>query len=85
MLIFFGCLLAMFLMWLFGHILGAILYVLILFVGHLISFWYIYLPAAIIIGLCVMIGTIQVVTILALLVVALLLTLLIVMQLNKSH
>lgn len=36
MLIFCLCLLAMFLFWLFGHIMGTILYLSILFVGHFI-------------------------------------------------
>ena len=53
MLIFCLCLLAMFLFWLFGHIIGTILYLSILFVGHLISYWYFYLPLIILISLAI--------------------------------
>lgn len=51
MLIFCLCLLAMFMFWLFGHIIGSILYLSILFVGHVISYWYFYLPLIILISL----------------------------------
>lgn len=53
MLIFCLCLLAMFLFWLFGNIMGTILYLSILFVGHLISYWYFYLPLIILISLAI--------------------------------
>ncbi|MET3356685.1 UNVERIFIED_ORG: putative phage infection (PIP) family protein YhgE [Leuconostoc holzapfelii] len=48
MLIFCLCLAAMFLFWLFGHVLGFCLYIVILFVGHLISYWYLYGPLLIV-------------------------------------
>lgn len=56
MLIFCLCLLAMFLFWLFGHIIGTILYVSILFVGHVILYWYFYLPLIILISLTIAFG-----------------------------
>ena len=56
MLIFCFCLLAMFLFWLFGHIIGTILYLSILFVGNLISYWYFYLPLIILISLAIAFG-----------------------------
>lgn len=52
MLIFCLCLLAMFLFWLFGYILGTLLYVLILIFGHLFNYWHLYLPVFIIACIC---------------------------------
>jgi len=54
MLIFCACLLAMFLFWLLGDILDTFLYLGILFVDHLISYWYFYLPLIILISLAIL-------------------------------
>ncbi|MBZ6000186.1 hypothetical protein [Leuconostoc gelidum] len=56
MLIFCACLLAMFLFWLLGNILDTFLYLGILFVDHLISYWYFYLPLIILISLAIAFG-----------------------------
>ncbi|MCT4387784.1 hypothetical protein EFN46_06100 [Leuconostoc pseudomesenteroides] len=57
MLIFCLCLLAMFLLWLFGHILGTLLYVLILIFGHIFNYRHLYLPVFIIACIWHHIGT----------------------------
>ena len=54
MLIFCACLLTMFLFWLLGNILDTFLYLGILFVDHLISYWYFYLPLIILISLAIL-------------------------------
>ena len=59
MLIFCFCLLAMFLFWLFGRILGTLLYVLILIFGHLFNYWHLYLPVFIIACIWYHIGTLN--------------------------
>ncbi|TDV88218.1 hypothetical protein C7818_11918 [Leuconostoc mesenteroides] len=75
MLIFCFCLLAMFQFWLFGHIIGNILYLGILFVGHLISYWYFYLPLIILISLAIVFGIKSILAMLSLIVIILSLTL----------
>lgn len=75
MLIFCFCLLAMFLFWLFGHIIGTILYLSILFVGNLISYWYFYLPLIILISLTIAFGIKSVLAILVLIILSLTLAL----------
>ena len=69
MLIFCLCLLAMFVFWLFGHIIGTILYLSILFVGHVISYWYFYLPLIILISLVIAFGIKSVLMILVLIII----------------
>lgn len=71
MLIFCLCLLAMFMFWLFGHIIGAILYLSILFVGHVISYWYFYLPLCIFISVAIAFGIKSVLAMLVLIIIAL--------------
>lgn len=77
MLIFCFCLLAMFLFWLFGHIIGTILYLSILFVGHLISYWYFYLPLIILISLAIASGIKSILAMLVLIILSLALALMI--------
>ena len=77
MLIFCLCLLAMFVFWLFGHIIGTILYLSILFVGHLISYWYFYLPLIILISLAIASGTKSILAMLVLIILSLALALII--------
>lgn len=75
MLIFCLCLLAMFMFWLFGHIIGTILYLSILFVGHVISYWYFYLPLIILMSLVIAFGIKSVLAILVLIILSLTLAL----------
>lgn len=77
MLIFCLCLLAMFVFWLFGHIIGTILYLSILFVGHLISYWYFYLPLIILISLAIASGIKSILAMLVLIILSLALALMI--------
>ena len=77
MLIFCLCLLAMFLFWLFGHIIGTILYLSILFVDHLISYWYFYLPLIILISLAIASGIKSILAMLVLIILSLALALMI--------
>jgi len=77
MLFFCLCLLAMFLFWLFGHIIGTILYLSILFVGHLISYWYFYLPLIILISLAIASGIKSILAMLVLIILSLALALMI--------
>ena len=71
MLIFCLCLLAMFLFWLFVHIMGTILYLSILFVGHFISYWYFYLSLIILISQAIVFGIKSILAMLALIVIIL--------------
>lgn len=75
MLIFCLCLLAMFMFWLFGHIVGTIIYLGILFVGYLISYWYFYLPLFILVSFVIAFGIKSVLAIMILIVLILSLTL----------
>jgi hypothetical protein len=85
MLIFCLCLLAMFLFWLFGHIIGIILYLSILFVGHLISYWYFYLPLISLISLAIAFGIKSVLAMLVLIILILSLALALMIYWPRHH
>lgn len=85
MLIFCLCLLAMFLFWLFGHIIGTILYLSILFVGHVISYWYFYLPLIILMSLVIAFGIKSVLMILVLIILILSLSLALLIYWPRHH
>jgi len=53
----------MFLFWLFGHILGTLLYMLILIFGHLFNYWHLYLPVFIIACIWHHIGTLNMIVV----------------------
>ena len=57
--------------WLFGHIIGTIIYLGILFVGHLISYWYFYLPLIILMSLAIAFGIKSVLMMLVLIIIIL--------------
>lgn len=71
MLIFCACLLAMYLFWLLGNILDTFLCLGILFVDHLISYWYFYLPLIILISLAIAFGIKSILAMLSLIVIIL--------------
>ena len=73
MLIFCLCLAAMFMFWLFGHVIGFLLYVMILFVDHLISYWYLYGPLLLIVILGIWFGITHLIVLAMLTIVILLL------------
>jgi len=86
MLIFCLCLLAMFVCWLFGHILGYFIYLAILFTGHIINFWAFYLSIFTLVLMIHWIGITQLTVILILILVIaiiLLLSLFLTWQLRK--
>lgn len=85
MLIFCLCLLAMFLFWLLGHIIGTILYLSILFVGHFISYWYFYLPLIILISLAIAFGIKSVLAMLVLIILILSLALALMIYWPRHH
>ncbi|ARR88325.1 hypothetical protein FEZ47_07630 [Leuconostoc mesenteroides] len=85
MLIFCLCLLAMFLFWLFGHIVGTILYLSILLVGHVISYWYFYLPLIILISLAIAFGIKSVLAMLVLIILILALALALMIYWPRHH
>ncbi|QEA42536.1 hypothetical protein FGL85_08500 [Leuconostoc pseudomesenteroides] len=85
MLIFCLCLLAMFVFWLFGHIIGTILYLSILFVGHVISYWYFYLPLIILISLAIAFGIKSILAMLVLLIIILSLSLALLIYCPRHH
>ncbi len=85
MLIFCLCLLAMFLFWLFGHIIGTILYVSILCVGHVILYWYFYLPLIILIILTIAFGIKSVLAMLVLIILILSLVLALMIYWPRHH
>ncbi len=75
----------MFLFWLFGHIIGTILYLSILFVGHLISYWYFYLPLIILISLAIAFGIKSVLAMLVLIIPILSLVLALMIYWPRHH
>lgn len=80
------CLLAMFVCWLFGHILGYLIYLVILFTGHIINFWAFYLSILTLVLMIHWIGIKQLTVILILILVIaiiLLLSLFLTWQLRK--
>ncbi len=85
MLIFCLCLLAMFLFWLFGHIIGTILYLSILFVGYVISYWYFYLPLIILMSLVIALGIKSVLAMLVLIILILSLSLALLIYWPRHH
>lgn len=85
MLFFCLCLLAMFLFWLFGHIIGTILYLSILFVGHLISYWYFYLPFIILISLAIAFGIKSVLAMLELIIIIMSIALTLLIYWTRHH
>ncbi len=86
MLVFCLCLLGMFTIWLLGHIIGYMLYLLILFFGHLVIYWYLYGPLFTFIGLCNWIGINNLVTmmILAIIILSLMVILVLVIQRHQE-
>ncbi|MCK8605694.1 hypothetical protein LNP18_06200 [Leuconostoc citreum] len=87
MLLFSLCLLAMFLFWLLGHVIGFVIYIVVLFIGHVMSYWYIYGPLLMIVGLCAWLGVQQLILILILMIIVLSLSILFVtcIQKQKKH
>ncbi|MHA7982774.1 hypothetical protein [Leuconostoc mesenteroides] len=85
MLIFCACLLAMFLFWLLGNILDTFLYLGILFVDHLISYWYFYLPLIILISLAIAFGIKSVLAMLVLIILILSLVLALMIYWPRHH
>lgn len=79
------CLLAMFLFWLFGHIMGTILYLSILFVGHFISYWYFYLSLIILISLAIVFGIKSILAMLVLIILILSLVLALMIYWPRHH
>ncbi len=85
MLTFILCLLAIFLFWLFGHLLGFCIYLLVLFIGHLISYWFLYVPLLALLGLAITIGINQLFTLIALVaIIVVLLIIVLLMSLRQS-
>lgn len=85
MLTFILVLFAMFLFWLFGHLLGFLIYLLILFAGHLYSYWFIYVPLLVIVGLCIWLGVTNLIVILSLTAIVLGLCTLLVVIKERNH
>lgn len=85
MLVFCLCLLGMFTIWLLGHVIGFMLYLLILFVGHLLSYWYLYGPLFAFIGLCNWIGISNLVTIMILAMIILTLMVILVLVIQRHQ
>ncbi|QAT27608.1 hypothetical protein EQZ98_05505 [Leuconostoc mesenteroides] len=85
MLIFCACLLTMLLFWLLGNILGTFLYLGILFVDHLISYWYFYLPLIILISLAIAFGIKSVLAMLVLIILTLSLVLAVSIYRQRYH
>lgn len=83
MLIFILCLLAMFIVWVLGHVIGFLCYLFILFVGHIMSYWYLYGSLIMMIVLCSWFGIHQIVAGLSLL--ALTLILMIILTVIHQH
>lgn len=83
MLIFCLCIFAMFMFSLFGHVIGFLLYVVILFVGHLFSYWYLYGPLLLLVILGIWFGITNLIVLAMLTIVILLLCLALVLV--KRH
>lgn len=84
-MLFMLCLLGFFVIWLFGHVLGFILYLIVLFIGHLLAYWYIYCPLGILVWLCLAFGVNNILLILGAIITILVLTLIIVLVSRKSE
>lgn len=86
MLIFCLCLLGMFVCWLFGHLIGYLLYFGILFFAHVIHFWPLYLSLFTVMLLIHWIGITQLTVLLVLtllIAIALCVSLILTLQLKK--
>ncbi|WP_349550099.1 hypothetical protein [Leuconostoc pseudomesenteroides] len=84
-MLFMLCLLGFFVVWLFGHVLGFGLYLIVLFIGHLLAYWYIYCPLGILVWLCLSFGVQNILLILAAVIIILALVLTITLVSSKSE
>ncbi len=87
-MLFMLCLLGFFCIWLFGHLFGFTLYLIVLFIGHLLTYWYIYCPLGIVVWLCLAFGVQNILLVLGAIIIILVLSLTIILvskQYETSH